>query len=243
MHTVTQGDIANGTVLVDGGRITAVGAGLAVPADATVIDCTGKHVYPGFIAANTQLGLIEIQTIEGSNDTQETGNLNPNIRAEVMFNPDSDLLPVTRLNGVTSALVIPGGGAIHGTSALMHLDGWTQEDMTVRAPVGLHVDWPGMRLRRGVRPAAQRRRTRGDQGARRPPCRRSATRSTTRAPTRRRARPKVGKGVPAARRGREVGRHAPRGARRGAGVLPRRRGGADPRRARLRGRAEARRAR
>ena len=143
VHTVTKGDVENGTVLVDGGRITAVGTGLAVPADATVIDCKGKQVYPGFIAANTQLGLIEIETIEGANDTQETGNINPNIRAEVMFNPDSDLLPVTRLNGVTSALVVPGGGAIHGTSALMHLDGWTAEDMTVRAPVGLHVDWPG----------------------------------------------------------------------------------------------------
>ena len=99
VHTITSGDIANGTVLVDRGLITAVGPGVAVPADATVIDCAGKQVYPGFIAANTQLGLIEIQTIEGSNDTQETGNVNPNIRAEVMFNPDSDLLPVTRLNG------------------------------------------------------------------------------------------------------------------------------------------------
>jgi imidazolonepropionase-like amidohydrolase len=143
VHTITGGDIENGTVVVDNGRITAVGAGLAAPAGSTVIDCKGKQVYPGFIAAASSLGLIEIATIEGSNDTQETGDLNPNIRAEVMFNPDSDILPVTRINGVTSALVIPGGGAIHGTSALMHLDGWTQEDMTVRAPVALHVDWPG----------------------------------------------------------------------------------------------------
>ena len=144
VHAVSAGTLENATVVVDGGRIVAVAAGLKTPADATVIDCRGKHVYPGFIAANTQLGLIEIGTIEGSNDTQESGNVNPNIRAEVMFNPDSDLLPVTRLNGVTSALVIPGGGAIHGTSALMHLDGWTQEDMTLRAPVALHVNWPNM---------------------------------------------------------------------------------------------------
>jgi imidazolonepropionase-like amidohydrolase len=61
-----------------------------------------------------------------------------------MYNPDSDFLPVTRLNGVTTVLTIPGGGAIRGTSALMHLDGWTQEDITVRAPVGLHVQWPNM---------------------------------------------------------------------------------------------------
>lgn len=149
VHTVSGATLENATVLVDAGRITAVGAGLAVPADATVFDCRGRHVYPGFIAANTKLGLIEIGTIEGSNDTQETGDLNPNLRAEVMINPDSDLLPVARLNGVTSALVVPGGGTIHGLSALVHLDGWTQEDMTVRRAVGLHVRWPNMSPVRG----------------------------------------------------------------------------------------------
>lgn len=149
VHTVTGGVLANATVLVDAGRITGVGAGLAVPAGATTIDCRGRHVYPGFIAANTMLGLVEVGTVEGSNDTRETGEVNPNIRAEVMLNPDSDLLPVARLNGVTSALVVPGGGAIHGLSALVHLDGWTQEDMTVRAPVALHVTWPAMTPRRG----------------------------------------------------------------------------------------------
>lgn len=149
VHTVTGGVLENATVLVDEGRITAVGTGLAAPPDATVRDCRGKHVYPGFIAANTMLGLIEVATIEGSNDTQETGNVNPNIRAEVMVNPDSDLLPVARLNGVTSALVVPGGGAIHGLSALVHLDGWTQEDMTVRRAVALHVRWPDMSPVRG----------------------------------------------------------------------------------------------
>lgn len=148
VHTVSGPVIENATVLVDDGRITAVGANIAAPSDATVFDCKGKHVYPGFIAANTMLGLIEIGTIEGSNDTQETGQINPNIRAEVMVNPDSDLLPVARLNGVTSAQVVPGGGAIHGLSAVMHLDGWTREDMTVQAAVGLHVRWPEMSPRR-----------------------------------------------------------------------------------------------
>lgn len=149
VHTVTAGVIENATVLVDQGRITAVGAGIAVPADATVFDCRGRHVYPGFVAANTMLGLIEVGTVEGSNDTRETGEVNPNLRAEVMVNPDSDLIPVARIGGVTSALVVPGGGAIHGLSALLHLDGWTHEDMTVRAPVALHVTWPAMSPRRG----------------------------------------------------------------------------------------------
>ena len=144
VHPVSGPEIANGTVLCDGGKITAVGAGVSVPSGAKVVDCTGKHVYPGFVHANTVLGLLEIQTIEGSDDTRESGNVNPNQRAEVMYNPDSDFLPVTRLNGVTSVLSIPGGGSLRGTSALMHLDGWTAEDITVRAPVALHVQWPNM---------------------------------------------------------------------------------------------------
>jgi imidazolonepropionase-like amidohydrolase len=144
VHPVSGPEIANGTILVDGAKITAVGSGIAVPSGAVVVDCKGKHVYPGFVHANTVLGLAEISTIQGSDDTQESGNLNPNQRAEVMYNPDSDFLPVTRLNGVTTVLSIPGGGAIRGTSALMHLDGWTAEDITVRAPVALHVTWPNM---------------------------------------------------------------------------------------------------
>ncbi|MBI5170588.1 MAG: amidohydrolase family protein [Candidatus Eisenbacteria bacterium] len=144
VHTVTRGDVPNATLVFENGRIVSIEANGAVPAGAKVIDQKGRHVYPGFIDANTQLGLIEVGTVTGANDTQEVGNVNPNLRAEVMVNPDSDLLPVARVNGVTSALVIPGGGAIHGLSALLHLDGWTQEDMTVQRAVALHVNWPNM---------------------------------------------------------------------------------------------------
>ena len=144
VHPVSGPEIANGTVPVDGARITAVGAGIAVPAGAKVVDCSGKHVYPGFVHANTVLGLQVISTIQGADDSQETGAVNPNQRAEVMYNPDSDFLPVTRLNGVTTVLSVPGGGNVRGTSALMHLDGWTEEDIAVKAPVALHVQWPNM---------------------------------------------------------------------------------------------------
>jgi len=144
VHPVSGPEIANGTVLVDGAKITAVGANVTVPSGAHIVDCAGKHVYPGFVHANTVLGLQEVSTVQGADDTQESGPVNPNQRAEVMYNPDSDFLPVTRLNGVTSVLSIPGGGNVVGTSALMHLDGWTQEDITVRAPVALHVQWPNM---------------------------------------------------------------------------------------------------
>ena len=144
VHPVSGPVIPNGTVVVDGGKISAVGAALSVPPGAKVVDCTGKHVYPGFVHANTMLGLQEISTIQGADDTQESGLVNPNQRAEVMYNPDSDFLPVARLNGITSVLCIPGGGSVRGTSALMHLDGWTQEDIKLRAPAALHVQWPNM---------------------------------------------------------------------------------------------------
>src|SRR5262249_5740413 len=107
----------------------------------------GKHVYPGLVSPCTVLGLVEINSVRGTVDVAETGTINPNVRAEVEINPDSELLPVARANGITSALVVPrvaSGGGIPGTSALVHLDGWTFEDMTVRAPIGLHVQWPNM---------------------------------------------------------------------------------------------------
>jgi imidazolonepropionase-like amidohydrolase len=149
VHTVSGPTLENATIVIENGRIVAVGRDLAPPAGARVVACAGKHIYPGMIAANTVLGLIEVGSVEGSNDFQETGNTNPNVRAEVEVNPESELLPVARLNGITSALVIPRGGALSGTSALMHLDGWNAGDMTIQAPVGLHVQWPNMTPVRG----------------------------------------------------------------------------------------------
>jgi imidazolonepropionase-like amidohydrolase len=148
VHPVTGPAIEGGTVVVTDGKITAVGAGISPPAGATVVSCAGKHVYPGLISAYTILGLTEVSSVLGTNDQNETGNVNPNIRAEVQINPESDLIPVTRVNGITSALSVPRGGAISGTSALIHLDGWTQEDMTVAKPVGLHVNWPNLSINR-----------------------------------------------------------------------------------------------
>jgi imidazolonepropionase-like amidohydrolase len=152
IHTVTGPTIENGTLVMTDGKITAVGAGIAPPSGAKVVSCAGKQIYPGMISANSVLGLIEVGSVLGSNDQAETGTVNPNVRAEVEINPESDLLPVTRVNGITSAVTVPqmGGnsGGIPGTSALIHLDGWTQEDMTIAKPVGLHVEWPTLAINR-----------------------------------------------------------------------------------------------
>ncbi|MBC7625010.1 MAG: amidohydrolase, partial [Aeromicrobium sp.] len=143
LHTVSGDVIVNGRLLVDKGRIVAIGAASAVPdaANATVVSLPGKHVYPGFIAANTTLGLVEVQSVRATNDNAEVGTFNPNSRALVAVNADSELIPVTRANGVLAALAAPRPSAaslIAGTSAVIQLDGWNWEDMGVAAEVGLH---------------------------------------------------------------------------------------------------------
>jgi len=168
VHTVSGGTLENATVVVDDGRITAVGANAAVPAGAKVVSCQGKHLWPGLVSPFTVIGLVEVSSVRGTNDMSEIGNVNPNVRAEVAINPESDVIPVTRVNGVTSALVVPRGGAISGTSALIHLDGWTHEDMTIRTPVGLHVNWPAMGINRAwweTRPEEEQKKAR-DQAIR-----------------------------------------------------------------------------
>ena len=144
VHTVSGETIENATVVMDGGKITAVGASVSPPSGAQIVSVAGKHVYPGFVSASSVLGLTEIESVRGTNDFAETGDVNPNVRSEVEINPSSDLIPVARVNGITSALVVPQGGAISGTSAMIHLAGWTTEDMTIKAPIGLQVNWPNM---------------------------------------------------------------------------------------------------
>jgi imidazolonepropionase-like amidohydrolase len=114
VHTVDGADISNGTVVFDNGRITAVGANATIPNNAERIDVTGKHVYPGLIDADTYMGLSEIGAVRATNDRSETGEINSNARAEVAVNPESELIPVARSNGVTTVLTTPSGGAGHG---------------------------------------------------------------------------------------------------------------------------------
>ncbi len=144
IHTITKGTIENGVILFDKGKIVAVGKDVNIPKDAEVIDIKGKHVYPGLINAFTTIGLAEIGAVRATRDVTEVGLVNPNVRAEIAFNPDSEHPPVTRANGITMALVVPAGELIAGQSALMMLDGWTWEEMTLKAPVGLHIYWPRM---------------------------------------------------------------------------------------------------
>ncbi len=148
LHTVSHGTLPHGELLIRDGRIAAIGEKLDAPAEARRIDLSGKHVYPGYIAANSTLGLTEVEAVRATNDFAEAGAINPNVRAEVAINPDSELLPVARANGVLSALVVPRAGddgLFAGQSALIRLDGWTWEQMTIKAPVAVHLEWPSAR--------------------------------------------------------------------------------------------------
>ena len=146
IHTVSGMDISNGRLRFENGRIVAVGGIEVSIAGATVIDAGGQQLYPGFIAAEGTLGLAEVAAVRATVDVSEVGANNADIRAEVAVNPDSEIIPVTRANGVLLALSEPGsssGNVIAGRSALLRLDGWSSEDMVVKAPVALHVSWPG----------------------------------------------------------------------------------------------------
>ncbi|MHC4956865.1 MAG: amidohydrolase family protein [Planctomycetota bacterium] len=148
LHPVASEPV-KATLVFHKGRITAVGGDApgGATVTVTVIDGTGKHVYPGFIAPNSRLGIWEVGAVRATHDYDEVGDVTPEVRAAVAVNPDSTILPVTRLNGILLFAPFPTGGLIPGRASVMRMDGWTWEDMAVRADAGLVVRWPGRRRR------------------------------------------------------------------------------------------------
>jgi imidazolonepropionase-like amidohydrolase len=142
---VTSAPIPNGTIVFNNGLITALGANVAIPANATVIDGTGLFVYPGLIDSGSHVGLEETSSVPGSVDTAELGDINPNARAEIAVNPHSNVIPVTRVNGITTVVTEPEGGIISGSSAMIQLAGWTPQEMTLKAPLAMHIHFPRLR--------------------------------------------------------------------------------------------------
>lgn len=147
LYTVSDGVLPQTDLLFEDGRITQIGTDIIAPEDAMVVDVTGQRVYPGLIDAGTTLGLIEIGEVRATNDMTERGSVTPEVTAATAYNPDSELLPTVRANGIATALVVPGGRLIRGRSSLMYLDGWTQEDMAVKRIAALHISWPSTRIR------------------------------------------------------------------------------------------------
>lgn len=149
IHTVTNGVIENGVVLIDGNKITFVGDNVKITPDYTVLDVTGKHIFPGLIDAGTSLGLVEISAVPVTVDNAEIGDLNPHMRAFTAINPNSAAIPVTRVEGVTTVVSNPASGVISGKSTLINLYGYSPDSMAVKADVGLFVNWPSSRRRGG----------------------------------------------------------------------------------------------
>ena len=148
--TVTGAVIERGSVLIRDGKIAEVGARVAAPGNAKVIDATGLSVYPGMIDSGTQLGLTEIGSIQETHDTTELGDFNPHMRAIVAVQPNSELIPVARANGITTAITHPGGRLVSGQAALINLDGWTWQEMTVKAPAAMWMEYPRAPRGRGA---------------------------------------------------------------------------------------------
>ena len=149
IYTLAGEPIEGGTVVIQGGRITAVGMNVNVPANATVIDASGQHVYPGLFNAYSQLGLQEINAVAVTNDVQELGSFNPQLQAATAIHPASERIPVTRANGITHVVAAPatGSGGIAGRASAIHLDGWTIEEMLIESAVGMVLNWPSIQTR------------------------------------------------------------------------------------------------
>jgi imidazolonepropionase-like amidohydrolase len=140
--TVTGATIPRGSVLIRDGKIVAVGERIAIPSSAKVIDGRGLSVYPGLIDSGTTLGLNEIGSIQETRDTTELGDFNPHAKAIVALNIHSETIPVARANGITTVLTGPTGRLVAGQAALINLDGWTWQEMSLRAPAAMAMEYP-----------------------------------------------------------------------------------------------------
>src|SRR5262252_406414 len=141
--TVSGADIPNGTVVISGGKITAVGANVQVPANAQVINATGLMVYPGMIETGSSIGLSEIgQGAVATVDISEVGSFNPNAQAFYGIDPHSAHIGVARVVGITTVVSRPTGGILSGQAALMNLAGDTPPKMAVIPKLALVIELP-----------------------------------------------------------------------------------------------------
>ena len=141
-------------VLVRDGTIMRIAPAIEVPEKAAVVSGQGAHLYPGLILAATSLGLMEINAVRATLDTTEVGGYHPEVQSWTAVNPDSELLPVARANGITHIVPVPLGGIFTGQSGVVALDGWTIEQMTIKRPGALHLFWPDQGLKLAPRELA-----------------------------------------------------------------------------------------
>jgi imidazolonepropionase-like amidohydrolase len=154
IHTGTGEIIENGTIVITEGRITSIGKNVSIPAGATTVKAQGKHVYPGLILPISNLGLVEISAVRATNDAQEIGELNPNVRSIVAYNTDSKVINTLRSNGILLANIVPQGSLVAGSSSVVQLDAWTWEDAAYKTDAGIHFYMPTLMPRPRFGPGA-----------------------------------------------------------------------------------------
>ncbi len=144
--TVHVGDgktYEDGAVGFRSGLIDFVGYTYAVKAAYdTVIEALGMHIYPGLILPDATLGLAEVDAVRATLDLEEVGELEPEARTAAAYNADSRIIPTVRRNGILLAQVTPRGNTISGTSSIMQLDAWNNNDAAVLGDEGIHLNWP-----------------------------------------------------------------------------------------------------
>lgn len=134
--------IENATIVFENGKIVRIGSAASTRTDGKIIDAKGKHIYPGFIAPNSTLGLVEVDAVRATRDQDETGSFNPHIRSLIAYNTESKVVESCRPNGILIAQVTPRGGRVSGTSSIVQLDAWNWEDAALKADDGIHINWP-----------------------------------------------------------------------------------------------------
>ncbi len=136
--------IENAVIIVENGKISACvdGTMARITYKGKIIDAKGKHVYPGFIAPNTTLGLAEIGAVRATRDYDEIGGLNPHIRSLIAYNAESKVVESMRPNGVLVGQITPRGDIISGTSSIVQFDAWNWEDAVIKINDGIHLNWP-----------------------------------------------------------------------------------------------------
>lgn len=152
-HTGDGKVIEMSAIGIEGGKISFIMDARGFKPDPkafdTIVYVHNKHVYPGFIALNTNLGLSDIELVRATNDYREAGSINPGARALIAYNTDSRVIPTVRDNGILLAQIVPEGGLMSGTSSVVQLDAWNWEDAAVKADEGLWINWPSMRIYKG----------------------------------------------------------------------------------------------
>jgi len=160
VYPVTGPEVKGISVLVQDGKIADIGAKIVAPKGMKIVEGKGLRLYPGMIDSNTELGLSEVGAERVTVDTGELGEFMPQLKALSAVNPESAHFPVVRANGITSVMTFPaaggrggrgGGGAqfISGQAALIHMDGWTWEDMEINRSAAVHLLFPSIASRGG----------------------------------------------------------------------------------------------